>query len=117
MEKSYNIYYKESLPRKDDCVRGLFHIKTNEKIIPVEVSISRTFLQVWKRDNDTAWGSTLCEIGSLMTELMFLSNNIRNYTFVTHDYPHSFQNGEEGYNLLKTSLERETEQIKNQKID
>jgi len=112
MEKSYNIYYKEFLPIKGDYVRGLFHIKTNEEIIPVEISISGTFLQVWKRGNDTAWGTTLCEIGSLMAELMLLSNNIRNYTFVTHGYPQSFQNGEEGYNLLKTYLEREIEQIK-----
>ena len=98
--KEYKVYFKEALPPVNDGKRGLFNIVTPDKNIPVEVTISGTFLATWHRDGDTAWGATLIELGSLLVECMFLYDTIQNMTLVTHDFPQDFQVGEEGYQKM-----------------
>lgn len=107
MNKNYKIYLKGTLSEEGDCVQGLFHIKTDKHITPVKIGINNTFLKAWKLTGDANWGNVLWILGSLIAELMFLSNNVRDYIFLPNKYPRSFQDEKKGFDLLKTSLEEQ----------
>ncbi len=110
--KEYKIYYIEALPPTNDGKRGLFHIVTSDKTIPIEITISGTFLATWDRAGDTSWGATLVEIGSLLAEHMFLYDNIHDMTLITTDFPQHFQTGENGYQKMKAYLQEQIDQKK-----
>ena len=104
MDKKYKIYLKENLFNEDNLVQGLFCIKSNNDEITAKIGVSRVFLRAWKLNDDANYGNALAIIGFLMIELMFLSNNVRDYVFLPDKYPQNFQDEKEGFNLLTNSL-------------
>ena len=71
----------------------------------VTVGVSRTFLATWEVGNDKEKvRSALAELGSRIIKKMLSSGELKDYMFVTQDFPQEYQNGFAGYKLLRDSL-------------
>lgn len=111
--KNYKIYLKEYLSCTGDYICALFYVVNNDNnITPIKISIADTFLCVWDKKDDIDKKKALLELGLLKSELMYKTNNVRDYNFLPANYPFSFQKGEEGYQSLKKHLENRIENIK-----
>ncbi len=88
-----------------DRYQSEFEIKTGGKTQIVTISISRTFLAVWgiSEDKDKI-ESAIAELGSRVIRKMLLKNELRDYLFVTKDFPQEYQDGFNGYQILRDSL-------------
>lgn len=88
-----------------DRYQSEFEVKTGGKTQIVTIGISRTFLSVWGISNDKdKIESATAELGSRVIRKMLLKNELDDYLFVTQDFPQDYQNGFEGYRLLRDSL-------------
>ena len=58
----------------------------------IAIGISNTFLAIWGISEDiTAIQAALAELGSRMIRKMLIKKELKDYMFVTHDYPQEYQ--------------------------
>ena len=107
MKEKMKIEIKGTLFEENDSVMGLFHIINGTNIIPIKIGIDKALLRVWGIDGDADYGNALSTYGFLMVELMFLSNNVRDYTLTLDNFPQAFQKEKGGFSLLTSSLKQQ----------
>ena len=109
-------FHKPSLLRDDglkllsgpnhvgDRYEAEFEVKTSKGLERAKIGISRTFLSVWDMADEGKLKHALLELGHRQMRKMAREGNIRDYVFVTTDYPQEYQNGFEGYKTLRDSI-------------
>lgn len=82
-----------------------FEITSGGQTQMVTIGVSRTFLSTWDVGNDKEKvRSALAELGSRVIKKMLSSAKLKDYMFVTQNFPQEYQNGFAGYKLLRDSL-------------
>jgi hypothetical protein len=110
-------FHKPSLLRRDDGLKLLsepccvcdryeaeFEVKTLKGTKKANIGVSRTFLSVWDMVEEDEIKQALLELGHRQMRKMAKESNIRDYVFVTTNYPQEYQNGFEGYKALRDSI-------------
>ena len=89
----------------DDRYQSDFEVEISGKAEIVNIGVSRTFLSTWGfLDDIERIKSAIAELGSRIIRKMLLKGELKDYLFVTHDFPLEYQNGFKGYQLLRDSL-------------
>lgn len=82
-----------------------FEISLNGQTQVVTIGVSRTFLATWDiGNNKEKVRSALAELGSRVIKKMVSDSEIKDYMFVTQNFPIEYQNGFAGYKQLRDSL-------------
>lgn len=82
-----------------------FEVEISGKVEIVSIGISRTFLSTWGfSDHIEKIKSAIAELGSRIIRKMILKSELKDYLFVTDNFPLEYQNGFKGYQLLRDSL-------------
>lgn len=109
-------FHKPSLLRDDglrlisgpnhngDRYEAEFEIKTPKGTEKAKIGVSRTFLSVWDMAEEGKIKQALLELGHRQMRKMAKESNIRDYIFITTNYPQEYQNGFEGYKALRDSI-------------
>jgi hypothetical protein len=88
-----------------DRYKSDFEVNLSGKSEIVNIGISGTFLSTWGFSDDTERiKSAIAELGSRIIRKMLLKGELKDYLFVTHDFPLEYQSGFRGYQLLRDSL-------------
>lgn len=82
-----------------------FEIQTSDGTRRAKIGISRTFLSVWGVTEPSRVKQCLVELGHRKMRAMARASKVENYVFTTHDYPPEMQNGFEGYQKLRESIQ------------
>ncbi len=87
-----------------DKYESEFEIKTSKGTEKARIGVSGTFLSVWDMTQESKIKQVLLELGHRQMRKMAKEGNIRDYIFVTASFPQEYQNGFEGYKLLRDNL-------------
>lgn len=68
------------------------------------ISIRGTFLSVWGFSDESQTKQALLELGHRMIRKMIKENQVKDYLFVTTNFPTDFQGGFEGYAKVRDSI-------------
>lgn len=110
-------FHKPSLLRDDglkflymldsigDRFEGAFEINTpNDGVKKAKIGISRTLLSVWDMTDMNMIKQAIVELGHRQMRKMAREGNIKDYLFVTVNYPQEYLNGFDGYKALRDSI-------------
>lgn len=109
-------FHKPSLLRDDglrllyepqqngDRYEAGFEIRTPRGIEKAKIGVSGTFLSVWDITEEEKIKQALLELGHRQMRKMAKEDSVRDYIFLTTNFPQEFQNGFEGYKALRDSI-------------
>lgn len=87
-----------------DRVEGKFQIQGDDQLKIVTIGISRTFLSTWGFTEIDFIKQAILELGFRKVRKMIKENKVEDYIFISDNFPQEYQNGFDGYKILRDNI-------------